>query len=158
MDDNCLSCKSTYLGGNLKKRLIVCCDGTASAVDKGTKEFVSNVGRLSRSIARVGVTPEGEKVPQIVYYQAGVGSGQSLPIQKAKEGGLSRHRNSIFSLSDDSQELSALVWPRTSARHITSWQPTGHLVMKYSFSGSRAALTQLELSPVSSARSDCSLL
>ena len=98
MADSCLACKSTYLSGNIKKRLIVCCDGTASAVDKGTKEFVSNVGRLSRSIARVGVTPEGVKVPQIVYYQAGVGSGQSLPIQKAKEGGFSHRRNSLFLL------------------------------------------------------------
>ncbi|ORX96874.1 peptidoglycan binding domain-containing protein [Basidiobolus meristosporus CBS 931.73] len=86
MTDNCLACKSTQAQGNIKKRLIVCCDGTFNGVDKGTEDYSSNVARLSRVISRVGINNEGEKVPQIVYYQSGVGTGSLTHVDKARQG------------------------------------------------------------------------
>ncbi|KAI0967915.1 peptidoglycan binding domain-containing protein [Xylaria arbuscula] len=85
MDSNCLVCKSNYLRGSIKKRLVVCCDGTFSGVDKGDDQYSSNVARLSRTISKVGITPEGEKIPQVVYYQSGVGTGSLTVINKTRQ-------------------------------------------------------------------------
>ncbi|KAI3321794.1 peptidoglycan binding domain-containing protein [Xylariaceae sp. AK1471] len=86
MDSNCLACSSTYHQGNINKRLIVCCDGTFSGLDKGTDQYSSNVARLSRVISRVGITSKGEKVPQVVYYQSGVGTGSLTTVNKSLQG------------------------------------------------------------------------
>ncbi|RYC62635.1 hypothetical protein CHU98_g3574 [Xylaria longipes] len=86
MDSNCQVCTSNYLRGSIKKRLIVCCDGTFSGVDKGDDQYSSNVARLSRTISKVGITAEGEKVPQVVYYQSGVGTGLLTVVNKARQG------------------------------------------------------------------------
>lgn len=85
-DSDCLPCKSTFGRVNIKKRLIVCCDGTFSGVDKGTDDYLSNVGRLSRAISRVRVTESGERIPQVVYYQPGVGTGSLTYIGKQRQG------------------------------------------------------------------------
>ncbi|KAL1641941.1 hypothetical protein SLS58_005777 [Diplodia intermedia] len=53
-----------------KKRLIVCCDGTWQASDKTYGTSPSNIAKLSRMIAR-----EDGDIPQVVYYQSGVGTG-----------------------------------------------------------------------------------
>ncbi|KAF3917635.1 hypothetical protein AA313_de0206624 [Arthrobotrys entomopaga] len=64
---------------DLHKRLIVCCDGTWFAADKGADNLPSNVARIGRLVATegLGVTQKSKivKVPQIVYYQSGVGTG-----------------------------------------------------------------------------------
>ncbi|KAI1126239.1 peptidoglycan binding domain-containing protein [Nemania abortiva] len=86
MDSNCSVCTSNYLRGSIKKRLIVCCDGTFSGVDKGDDQYSSNVARLSRTISKVGITSDGEKVPQVVYYQSGVGTGSLTVINKTRQG------------------------------------------------------------------------
>jgi hypothetical protein len=86
MDSDCLACSSSYLQGNIKKRLVVCCDGTFSGLDKGTDQYSSNVARLSRVISRVGIDTKGEKVPQIVYYQSGVGTGSLTTVNKSLQG------------------------------------------------------------------------
>jgi uncharacterized protein (DUF2235 family) len=83
---HCALCNSTYLSNPLKKRLIVCCDGTGSGSDKGTSDYSSNVARMSRVIARVGITAEGDKVPQLVYYQSGVGTGSLTAVNKTIQG------------------------------------------------------------------------
>ncbi|KAF1963523.1 hypothetical protein CC80DRAFT_8051, partial [Byssothecium circinans] len=57
-------------GGSLKKKLIVCCDGTWKGETFPSPS--SNVLRISRCIA-----PKYENTPQIVYYQSGVGTGTS---------------------------------------------------------------------------------
>ncbi|KAI5458851.1 peptidoglycan binding domain-containing protein [Mariannaea sp. PMI_226] len=85
MATNCRACTSTNGQGNIKKRLIVCCDGTFSGVDKGTKDYSSNVARLSRVISRVGATKD-EEIPQVVYYQSGVGTGSLTYIDKKRQG------------------------------------------------------------------------
>ena len=54
------------------KRLIVCCDGTWKDAD-GRPDVISNVTRIARCLkneAQVG----DQTVPQIVYYQSGVGT------------------------------------------------------------------------------------
>ena len=83
---DCGACSSNFGRVNIKKRLIVCCDGTFSGVDKGTEDYSSNVGRLSRAISRVGVTKAGDQIPQIVYYQSGVGTGSLTYIDKQRQG------------------------------------------------------------------------
>ncbi|KAI0442205.1 peptidoglycan binding domain-containing protein [Xylaria telfairii] len=84
MDSNCPVCASNYHRGSIKKRLIVCCDGTFSGVDKGDDQYSSNVSRLSRAISRVGITAEGSKVSQVVYYQSSVGTGSLTVVNKAR--------------------------------------------------------------------------
>jgi uncharacterized protein (DUF2235 family) len=89
MSENCRSCTATYAQGNIKKRLIVCCDGTFGAIDKGNDQYASNVARLSRVISRVGVSDTNnkrEKIPQIVYYQSGVGTGAVGKVNKGYQG------------------------------------------------------------------------
>ncbi|PSK51986.1 hypothetical protein B9Z65_3253 [Elsinoe australis] len=64
------------------KKLIVCCDGTWMDSDNGHARTPSNVTRLARAIK-----PEDEhNHPQIVYYQAGIGTGLGLFAQVAGGG------------------------------------------------------------------------
>lgn len=61
-----------------QKRLIVCCDGTWEDSLADTHQPPTNVTRISRVLSRNAIVEEnGVKtvVPQIVYYQKGVGSG-----------------------------------------------------------------------------------
>jgi len=56
-----------------QKRLIVCCDGTWKTDDVAARAL-SNVARITRCIADVDDW-NGRFVPQVVYYQSGVGMG-----------------------------------------------------------------------------------
>ncbi|KAK6521773.1 hypothetical protein TWF506_001977 [Arthrobotrys conoides] len=100
---------STYLSGpsnglvditkkvnKIKKRLIVCCDGTWFSADKGTINMPSNVARISRLISSEGektvINDKGEAetnlVTQIIYYQSGVGTGDVSFVDKRLQGGM----------------------------------------------------------------------
>jgi hypothetical protein len=57
-----------------KKRIIICCDGTWQSSAHGTQTIPSNVAKISRSIASWYVDENGLKAPQLVYYDAGVGT------------------------------------------------------------------------------------
>ncbi|KAL4864169.1 hypothetical protein BDV12DRAFT_201398 [Aspergillus spectabilis] len=60
------------------KRLIVCCDGTWQDATADSNEVPSNVTRFSRALSRTAVVEENgqqREIPQIVYYQKGVGTG-----------------------------------------------------------------------------------
>ena len=78
----------------VRKRLVVCCDGTWFASDKGGKNLPSNVARIGRLIASEGSgetfsTGQPSKivqVPQIVYYQSGVGTGDLTWVDKRVQG------------------------------------------------------------------------
>lgn len=59
----------------MPKRIILCLDGTWDSADVGHPNIPSNVARLSRMIARQGLTPDDEVVEQVVYYQSGIGTG-----------------------------------------------------------------------------------
>ena len=59
------------------KRLIVCCDGTWEAGDHATKRdssYQTNITRICRALAHNAKMQDGTKIPQIIYYQSGVGS------------------------------------------------------------------------------------
>ncbi|GME65015.1 Cysteine synthase a [Neofusicoccum parvum] len=58
-----------------KKRIIICCDGTWQASDRGNATNPSNVARLARMLARED--KEAGHVPQVIYYQGGVASNGS---------------------------------------------------------------------------------
>ncbi|ETN46020.1 uncharacterized protein HMPREF1541_00203 [Cyphellophora europaea CBS 101466] len=57
-----------------RKRIIVCCDGTWMDSD-GQYQIPSNVTRIARAIKPVGVDQNGDSIPQIIFYQNGVGTG-----------------------------------------------------------------------------------
>lgn len=61
------------------RRLILCLDGSWQSSNHGEKNIASNIAKLSRSIASCEKTGSGEVVHQIVYYDAGVGTGDSAP-------------------------------------------------------------------------------
>lgn len=68
------------------KRLIICCDGTWQSSVTGLKTVPSNITRISRSIARVGKDKTGKVWQQVVYYDAGIGSGDISKLENLREG------------------------------------------------------------------------
>ncbi|KAF1347938.1 hypothetical protein BDV97DRAFT_212177 [Delphinella strobiligena] len=86
------------------KKLIVCCDGTWMDSDSGWVDghlqTPSNVTRIARAIK----TEDSHSSPQIVYYQAGVGTGIGFANQ-ILGGGTAQHANTV------------LVSPNISVRH-----------------------------------------
>lgn len=68
-----------------KKRIVICCDGTWQSVAHGTQTIPSNVAKISRSIANYYIDSNSLMAPQIVYYDAGVGTGVGL-IEKQRAG------------------------------------------------------------------------
>lgn len=69
------------------KRIVICCDGTwqsATSLDP-TKGCSSNVTRLSRVLANAGKDKEGNEWQQLVYYDAGIGTGD-IGLQKKLQG------------------------------------------------------------------------
>ncbi|RAH44257.1 T6SS phospholipase effector Tle1-like catalytic domain-containing protein [Aspergillus brunneoviolaceus CBS 621.78] len=68
----------TRLERSSYKRLIVCCDGTWQDSTADSADPPSNVTRLSRTLSQTAIVEENgvrKEVPQIVYYQKGVGTG-----------------------------------------------------------------------------------
>lgn len=74
------------VGTTIPKRLIVCCDGTWYASDKGADNLPSNVALISRTVAKEGTSKDGKRVPQVVYYQSGVGTGNLGWVDKRWQG------------------------------------------------------------------------
>lgn len=58
------------------KRIIVCCDGTWQSSTTNQTNIPSNITLLTRYISKVGVEG-GKQWQQIVYYDAGIGTGVS---------------------------------------------------------------------------------
>ncbi|KAI8931192.1 hypothetical protein NX059_011542 [Plenodomus lindquistii] len=56
------------------KRIIICCDGTWQSSAHGAQTVPSNVAKISRSIDSWYVDANGLMAPQLVYYDAGVGT------------------------------------------------------------------------------------
>ncbi|KAF2157493.1 hypothetical protein K461DRAFT_250532 [Myriangium duriaei CBS 260.36] len=75
-----------------KKRIIICCDGTwQSAVSLDPKQgSPSNVARISRVLARAGLDRHGDEWQQLVYYDAGVGTGNIGWYEKNRQGSLGK--------------------------------------------------------------------
>ncbi|KAL2432670.1 hypothetical protein ABEF95_014355 [Exophiala dermatitidis] len=89
-----------------RKRIVVCCDGTWKDSD-GDYQTPSNVTRIARAIAPVGVdTSTGgpdqpTPIPQVVFYQNGVGTGSNSLYDKYIGGatgeGLAEHIREAYS-------------------------------------------------------------
>ncbi|KAH9869062.1 hypothetical protein J1614_008139 [Plenodomus biglobosus] len=73
------------------KRIIICCDGTWQSSAHGAQTVPSNVGKMSRSIDSWYIDANGLMAPQIVYYDAGVGTAMGkleASVMGAYGGGL----------------------------------------------------------------------
>jgi uncharacterized protein (DUF2235 family) len=73
------------------KRIIVCCDGTwQSSISLDPKRGTeSNVARIARVLAKAGTDEEGRVWEQVVYYDAGIGTGNLGLIEKYTQGKIS---------------------------------------------------------------------
>ncbi|KAF5988433.1 hypothetical protein FCOIX_462 [Fusarium coicis] len=69
------------------KRIIICCDGTWQSSVSGLKNIPSNVTRLARSIARSGKDKDEKMWQQVVYYDAGIGTGDLGQAEANRQGG-----------------------------------------------------------------------
>lgn len=75
------------------KRIIVCCDGTwQSSTSLDPQHAIpSNVTRLCRVLAKAGEDKDKKTWQQIVYYDAGVGTGDLTDFEKGRQGELAFH-------------------------------------------------------------------
>jgi uncharacterized protein (DUF2235 family) len=82
------------------KRIIVCCDGTWLDSD-GDVQVPSNVTRTARALKPRATLPDGNEVPQLIFYQNGVGTGSSSLYTKYVGGatgeGLAEHIREAYS-------------------------------------------------------------
>ncbi|KAJ5582992.1 hypothetical protein N7535_001612 [Penicillium sp. DV-2018c] len=66
----------------IRKRIIICCDGTWQSAVSGKKNIPSNVTRLCRALNSVGTDEEGNQWQQIVWYDSGIGTTSGALGQK----------------------------------------------------------------------------
>lgn len=74
------------------KKIVICCDGTwQSSISLDPKQGVeSNVARSARVLAKTGTDEHGKAWEQVVYYDAGVGTGNIGLKEKLRQGEMSR--------------------------------------------------------------------
>ncbi|KAG8871736.1 hypothetical protein FRB97_008341 [Tulasnella sp. 331] len=77
------------------KRLIVCCDGTWQASDKGPRTVPSNVTKFARALRTAELRQDSKKIQQVVYYQAGVATGTHLSFDYTGNLGIGLDANVI---------------------------------------------------------------
>lgn len=68
------------------KRIIICCDGTWQSSVSNVNNVPSNVTRLARYLTKVGRDNDGNEWEQLVFYDAGIGTGVSA-LEAKREGG-----------------------------------------------------------------------
>ncbi|KAG8887524.1 hypothetical protein FRB98_009487 [Tulasnella sp. 332] len=68
------------------KRLIVCCDGTWQASDKGPRTVPSNITKFARALKTAEIRQDNKKIQQVVYYQAGVATGSHSSFESTYTG------------------------------------------------------------------------
>lgn len=71
--------------GGLPKKIIVCCDGTWQSSVSGKHNLPSNITRIARTIAKAGIE-DGTTWQQIVFYDAGVGTGSLSWLESGRQG------------------------------------------------------------------------
>ncbi|CAN9429970.1 unnamed protein product [Alternaria alternata] len=67
------------------KRIVICCDGTWQSSVTNVDNVPSNITRIARYLLKVGKDTKGEQWQQLVYYDAGIGTGASS-MEAAREG------------------------------------------------------------------------
>lgn len=123
---DCIPCNMVRPSSTLRKRLIVCCDGTFCAADKGKENNPTNITRLSRVIANTGLDSQDKYIAQIVNYQSGVGTGKLTKFNKDLQGiGSPSHLILVAAPTDrhrrirswpDGEGLRSLYFPRQQLR------------------------------------------
>jgi len=68
------------------KKIIVCCDGTWQSSVSGGHSLPSNITRIARTIAKAGAEADGTIWQQIVFYDAGVGTGSLSWFESNRQG------------------------------------------------------------------------
>ena len=68
------------------KRIIICCDGTWQSSVSNITNVPSNVTRLARYLTKSGRDDEGKEWQQLIFYDAGIGTGVS-DLEAKREGG-----------------------------------------------------------------------
>lgn len=58
----------------IRKRIIICCDGTWQSATSGQRNVPSNVTRLCRALNHIGTDEKGDQWQQVVWYDSGVGT------------------------------------------------------------------------------------
>lgn len=125
------------------KRIVICCDGTwqsATGLDRKTGA-ASNVAKLCQILASAG-TEGGKEYQQVVYYDAGVGTGDIGWVQAAIQGMLSvplyaDARDADFTCATrDTQEAAAQDFSRTSSRPTTTSSTISPVAINSTFSAS----------------------
>ena len=68
------------------KRIIICCDGTWQSSVSNITNIPSNVTRLQRYLTKSGRDKDGKEWQQLIFYDAGIGTGVS-DLEAKREGG-----------------------------------------------------------------------
>ncbi|KAJ5273431.1 hypothetical protein N7478_008556 [Penicillium angulare] len=84
-EDYVLRHRKDALSAPIRKRIVICCDGTWQSAVSGKKNVPSNVTRLCRSLNHIGTDEKGEQWQQIVFYDSGVGTNGSA-VEDVVEG------------------------------------------------------------------------
>jgi hypothetical protein len=66
----------------IRKRIIICCDGTWQSAVSGKKNIPSNVTRLCRALNSIGTDEKGKQWQQVVWYDSGIGTTSGALGQK----------------------------------------------------------------------------
>lgn len=69
------------------KRIIICCDGTWQTSTTSETNVPSNVTRLARYLLKAGRDQDNQEWQQLVYYDAGIGTGVVSKFETGLEGG-----------------------------------------------------------------------
>ena len=69
------------------KRIVICCDGTWQSSVTGQRNVPSNITRMCRSLANTGKDENNKTWQQIVFYDAGIGTGALSQLEQARQGG-----------------------------------------------------------------------
>ena len=91
------------------KKIIVCCDGTGNDSD-GTMNVPTNVAKIARCLNRTGpAVGSGNQIPQLVYYQSGIGTKSSGSLGQAFDGltgrGITENIRSSYSFICNNYEM-----------------------------------------------------
>lgn len=93
-EPKCDICETNQKAITVKKRLIVACDGTYTASNTGRDTNASNISLLTRTIADLGFDgddPKHAPIPQVVFYQSGIGTGVMSLASRAIQGAKNLH-------------------------------------------------------------------
>ena len=91
------------------KKIIVCCDGTWNDSD-GTNQPPTNVTKIARSIAHENQNNgTGKVIPQLVYYQSGIGTKSPNDADHLYDGMFGRGKWFLMLNVEEEEEISSAL-------------------------------------------------